>query len=54
MLLDTYLERGARVLVLVDPASEPPVLTARRCTFLPGGLGQATVPGNLEELPPAL
>ena len=54
MLLDTYLERGARVLVLVDLASEPPVLTARRCTFLPGGLGQAPVPGNLEELPPAL
>ena len=35
MLLDTYLERGARVLALVDPASEP-VLTGRRCTFVPG------------------
>jgi len=54
MLLDTYLERGARVVALVDPASKPPVLTARRCTFVPGGLGQAPVPGNLEGLPPAL
>ena len=40
VLLDTYLERGARVVVLTDPEDDPPLLHERMCTVLSRAVDQ--------------
>lgn len=40
VLLDTYLERGAHVVVLAPPAAGPPILDDLRCTLVPRDVDQ--------------
>ena len=52
VLLDSYLERGSRVVALADPAADPPLLDGTGCTLVPRGLDErqllATVRRALE------
>jgi hypothetical protein len=40
VLLDSYLERGSRVVALADPAADPPLLDGTGCTLVPRGLDE--------------